>query len=171
MNDLVRKVLFFDKTISVLTVLSLIAIVTIIVTSIYANETSSRNKILRGQLSEIQSLASGVVDINDFVKSKEKKIGLVKSKGVVSTIQQALNSLGLKAKTIKPLDKKKVLEYLEENAELELEGADLNQIVNLLYKIETSPVPIKIKSTAMKTSFEDPDKFTLKIMLAVITKG
>jgi hypothetical protein len=171
MNDLVRKVLFFDKTISVLTVLSLIAIVTIIVTSIYANETNSRNKVLRGQLSEIQSLASGVVDINDFVKSKEKKIGLVKSKGVVSTMQQALNSLGLKAKTIKPLDKKKVLEYLEENAELELEGADLNQIVNLLYKIETSPIPIKIKSTAMKTSFEDPDKFTLKIMLAVITKG
>jgi len=171
MKELVRKVMFFDKTISMLTVLSLISIITIIVTSIYANETNSRNKVLRGQLSEITSLASGVVDINNFVKSKEKKIGLLKSKGVVSTMQQSLNALGLKAKTIKPLDKKKVLEYLEENAELELEGVNLNHIVNLLYKIETSPIPIKIKSTSMKTSFEDPDKFTLKIMLALITRG
>jgi len=171
MNNLVRKVLFFDKTISVLTVLSLIALVTIIVTTIYANESNARNIALRGQLSEINSLATGVVDIKDFVESKEKKIGLRKTKGVVSTMQQILESMGLKAKTIKPLEKKKVHEYLEENAELEIDGADLNHIVNLLYKIENSPIPIKIKSTSMKTSFEDPDKFTLKIMLALITKG
>lgn len=171
MNDLVRKVLFFDKTISVLTVLSLIAIVTIIVTSIYANDTKASNNSLRRQLKEINSLASGVVDIKGFVESKEKKIGLRKTKGVVSTMQQTLKSLGLKAKTIKPLDKKKVYEYLEENAELEIDGADLNHIVNLLYKIESSPVPIKIKSISMKTSFEDPDKFTIKIMLALIIRG
>ena len=171
MNDVFRKILLFDKTILVLTVLSLISIVTIIVTSIYANETNSRNKALRDQLSEINALASGVVEINGFVQSKEKKIGLRKAKGVVSTMQQTLKSLGLTAKTIKPLDKKKVSEYLEENAELELENADLNQIVNLFYKIETSSIPIKIKSTSIRTSFEDPDKFTLKIMLALITRG
>lgn len=171
MNDMLRKILLFDKTILALTVLSLIAVVTIIVTSIYANETKSRNKALRSQLSEINSLASGVLDINSYVQSKEKKIGLRKTKGVVSTMQQTLKSLNLTAKTIKPLDKKKVLEYFEENAELELENADLNQIVNLLYKIETSSIPIKIKSSSIRTSFEDPDKFTLKIMLALITKG
>jgi len=171
MNDLARKILFFDKTISVLTVLSLITIVIIMITSIYSNEAKTDNESLRRQLKEINSLASGVINIKGFVESKEKKIGLRKTKGVVSTMQQTLKSLGMKAKTIKPLDKKKVLEYLEENAELEIEDADLNHIVNLLYKIETSPIPIKIKSTSMKTSFEDPDKFTLKIMLALITKG
>jgi len=171
MNDLARKILFFDKTISVLTVLSLITIVIIMITSIYSNDAKTDNESLRRQLKEINSLASGVINIKGFVESKEKKIGLRKTKGVVSTMQQTLKSLGMKAKTIKPLDKKKVLEYLEENAELEIEDADLNHIVNLLYKIETSPIPIKIKSTSMKTSFEDPDKFTLKIMLALITKG
>jgi hypothetical protein len=171
MNDLARKILFFDKTISILTVLSLITIVIIMITSIYSNEAKTDNESLRRQLKEINSLASGVINIKGFVESKEKKIGLRKTKGVVSTMQQTLKSLGMKAKTIKPLDKKRVLEYLEENAELEIEDADLNHIVNLLYKIETSPIPIKIKSTSMKTSFEDPDKFTLKIMLALITKG
>jgi len=171
MNDLARKILFFDKTISILTVLSLITIVIIMITSIYSNDAKTDNESLRRQLKEINSLASGVINIKGFVESKEKKIGLRKTKGVVSTMQQTLKSLGMKAKTIKPLDKKKVLEYLEENAELEIEDADLNHIVNLLYKIETSPIPIKIKSTSMKTSFEDPDKFTLKIMLALITKG
>jgi len=171
MNDLARKILFFDKTISILTVLSLITIVIIMITSIYSNDAKTDNESLRRQLKEINSLASGVINIKGFVESKEKKIGLRKTKGVVSTMQQTLKSLGMKAKTIKPLDKKKVLEYLEENAELEIEDADLNHIVNMLYKIETSPIPIKIKSTSMKTSFEDPDKFTLKIMLALITKG
>ena len=171
MNDLVRKVLLFDKTISVLSVLSLVAMVTIIITFIYANESNARNKQLRGQLSEINSLASGVVRTKGFVESKEKKIGLRKTKGVVSTLQQTLTTLGMKAKNIKPLDKKKVLDYMEENAELEIEGADLNHIVNLLYNIESSPIPIKIKNTSIKTSFEDPDKFTIKIMLALITRG
>ncbi len=171
MNDLLRKVLFFDKTISVLVVLSLAAIVTIIVTFFYASETKTGNDSLLRQLDEIHSLAGSVVGIKGFVESKEKKIGLRKTNGVVSTIQQTLDSLGIKAKTIKPLDKKKLLEYMEENAEVEIEGADLNHIVNLLYKIERSPVPIKIKSTSMKTSFEDPDTFTLKIMLALMTRG
>jgi hypothetical protein len=171
MNDLVRKVLLFDKTISVLSVLSLVAVVTIIVTFIYANESNARTKTLRGQLSEINTLASGVVSTKGFVESKEKKIGLRKTKGVVSTLQQTLTLLGLKAKTLKPLDKKKVLEYMEENAELEIEGADLNHIVNLLYNIESSLIPIKIKNTSIKTSFEDPEKFTIKIMLALITRG
>lgn len=171
MNNMIRKILYFDKTITVLTVLSLAAIITIIVTTIYANETKAANDSLHSQLNEINSLADGVVDIKGFVESKEKKIGLSKTKGVVSTMQQILKSMDLKAKTVKPLDKKKVFEYLEENAELEIEGADLNQIVNLLYKIESSPIPIKIKSTSLETSFEDPDKFTIKIMLALITKG
>jgi len=171
MNNMVRKVLFFDKIISVLTVMSLIAIITIIVTSIYASDIKAMNKALNYQLSEINSLTSRVVDIKGFVESKEKKIELRRTQGVVSTMQQSLKSLELNAKTIKPLDKKKVLEYLEENAELEIDGVDLNQIVNLLYKIESSPIPIKIKNTSMKTSFEDPEKFTLKIMLALVTKG
>ncbi|UCH79826.1 MAG: hypothetical protein JSW20_08710 [Nitrospiraceae bacterium] len=171
MNDLIKKVLFFDKAISILVVLSLVAIAVIIVTFIYASDTKADNNSLRRQLNEINSVAGTVVDIKDFVELKEKKIGLRKTKGVVSVLQQNLEVLGLKAKTIKPLDKKKVFEYMEENAELELEGADLNHIVNLLYKIESSPVPIKIKSTSMKTSFEDPDKFELKIILALMTEG
>ena len=106
MKDMVKKVLYFDKTILVLTVLSLIAIVTIIVTSIYANETKAGNDSLRRQLKEINTLADGVIDIKGFVESKERKIGLRKTRGVVSTMQQTLKSLGLKAKTIKPDERK-----------------------------------------------------------------
>ncbi len=171
MNDMVRNILKFDKTITVLAVLCLAAIGIIMVTTISANETYAKNKELRSQFTEINVLAGGVLETKGFVESKEKKIGLRKTAGVVSTMQQTLASLGIKAKTLKPLEKKKVLEYMEENAELEIEGTDLNHIVNLFYNIETSPIPIKIKSTSMKTSFEDPDTFTLKIMLALITRG
>jgi hypothetical protein len=171
MIDMVKKVLYFDKVISAMAVLSLAMIVAIIITSVYANETKAGNDTLMRQLKEIRSLAGGVTDIKDFVESRERKIGQGKTGGVVSTMQQTLESLDMKAKTLKPLDNRKVLEYLEENVELEIDGTDLNHIVNMLYKIESSPVPIKIKNASMKTSFEDPDKFNIKIILALITKG
>ncbi len=120
---------------------------------------------------EIQAFAGDVIEIKSFVESKEKKIGLRKSSGVVSTLEQVLKNIGLKAKKIKPLNKKKVDVFTEDNAELEIENTDLNSIVNLLYKIENSRVPLKIKTAAIKTTFENPDKFILKLTVSLLSKG
>ncbi len=86
-------------------------------------------------------------------------------------MEKILKSLGLEARVIRPMEKKKANEFAEENAELEIQGTDLNRIVNLLYKIETFPVPMKIKNAAIHTTFEDPDKFIVKLTISLLSKG
>ncbi len=165
------KLIFMDRGILVLSSILILALFFTISSSIYVNNYESENKILKNRLDEIQELAGDVIEIKNFVESKEKKIGLRKSSGVVSTLEQVLKNIGLKAKKIKPLNKKKVDVFTEDNAELEIENTDLNSIVNLLYKIENSRIPLKIKTAAIKTTFENPDKFILKLTVSLLSKG
>ncbi len=165
------KLIFMDRGILVLSSILILALFFTIASSIYVNKYESENKILKNRLDEIQAFAGDVIEIKNFVESKEKKIGLRKSSGVVSTLEQVLKNIGLKAKKIKPLNKKKVDVFTEDNAELEIENTDLNSIVNLLYKIENSRIPLKIKTAAIKTTFENPDKFILKLTVSLLSKG
>jgi hypothetical protein len=134
------------------------------------NNLKKENQHSRDQLGEMQMLQQSLVQIKDVVESKEKKIGLTKAGSAVSKLEHMLKSLEIKATVIKPLDKKRIKEFTEENTELQIQGIDLNAIVNLFYKIEHSPVPIKIKSAIMKTTFEDPDKFLLSFTASLISK-
>jgi hypothetical protein len=157
------------------TLIILIAVVSALtftaITFISVNNLERKNKELKKQLTEIQKLKEEFVHIKDFVESKEKKIGLTKVSGVVPALEQMLSSLGLNAKIIKPLEKKRLKEFTEEDAELEIEGIDLNKVVNLLYRIENSPVPLKIKNVAIKTTFKNPDVFILNLTVSLISKA
>jgi hypothetical protein len=133
--------------------------------------TEGKNNQLKTRFNEIESLTDEVIQIKTIVESKEKKIGLRKSGGIVSSLEQVLKKLGLAANVIKPLGNKKVSVFMEENAELEILNIDLNSIVNLLYKIENSPVPMKIKNASINTTFENPDKFILKLTISLLSKA
>jgi len=163
------KAIFSDRYTTVLTAAVPLLIIFILFAYISINKQQKVNKILTDQLKEIQTMQREFLYIKDRVESKEKKVGLVKATGIVSTVEQMLDSMGLKAKVIKPLDKKKIKEFTEEDAELIIEGIDLNAIVNLFYKLENSPYSVKIKNADMKTTFENPNKFILNITLSLIT--
>ncbi len=162
------KIILSDRaTLIIATAVIVIAAFTL-TTYISIKSFERKNKTLTGQLNEMQMLQKDLIHIKDIVDSKERKIGLTKVTGVVPALQQLLDSLGLKAKVIKPLDKKKIKEFTEEDAELEIEGIDLNGIVNLIYKIENSPVSLKVKNAAIKTTFENQNVFVLSITASLI---
>jgi hypothetical protein len=166
----IDRTILSDRYLLIITIASVILIIYILITYISINNIEKQNRRLIVQLNEMQMLQKDLIKIKDIVESKEKKIGLSRASSVISTLEQMLNDLGLKAKVIKPLEKRRLKEFTEENAELIIEGIDLNAIVNLLYKIENSPIPMKIKSTNIRTRFEDPDMFDLNLMVALITK-
>jgi hypothetical protein len=143
----------------------------IITMSIIVGDKEKKNTLLKDQLTEINSLSEGLLQIKSIVSSKEKKIGLTDSSGVVSSLEQILKQLGIEASVIKPLEKKHVKEFVEQDVELEIKDIDLNSIVNFMYRIENAPQPIKVKSTLIKTSFENPDRFILKLTASLISKG
>ena len=170
MKRLIEKIISFDKTILILTAAAIAAAIITVMSFIYAGNIEKENNGLKSRLAEIQELSGEVIRIKSVVGSKEKKTGVKRSAGVVSTLEKILKGLGLEAQTIKPMGKTKVNGFSEENAELEIQNADLNSIVNLLYKIDISPVPMKIKSFAMKSTFEDPDKFFFKMTVSLMSK-
>ncbi len=171
MRTMIKEILFPDrKSFLLMSAVILVTLFTIII-SIYANSIDRKNNTLKAQLAEIESLSGKLIRIRNIAESKEKKIGLTKVTGVVSALEQILNSIGLKAKVIKPLGKKRIKKFIEEDAELEIQDIDLNSIVNLLYKIDNSPVPMKIKNAAIKTTFENPDIFILKLTASLISRA
>jgi hypothetical protein len=164
------KTLLSDKRLFLLVVAIAVVIISTIITSIRADKLERRSNALKSQLTEIHSLRRGIIQIKRMVESKEKKIGLTKVTGVVATLEQILESLKIKADVIKPLGKKRIQAFIEEDAEVEIREIDLNSIVNLLYKIDNSPAPLKIKDVTMRTTFADPDKFNLNITVSLIHK-
>jgi hypothetical protein len=138
---------------------------------IYKRNFEGKNEQLRNRLSEMQALSRDVIKIKAAVESKEVKIGLKKAAGIVSALEQILKTQGLEAKIIKPLGQTKIDEFSEDNAELEIEDTDLNGIVNLLYKIDISPVPLKLKAASVRSTFENPDKFILKLTVSLMSRG
>ncbi len=164
------KQIILDKNNLILLFFITAALIVIITMFIFTANYAAENTSLKGQISSIQKLAGSVINLKSTVDAKEKKIRSGKSKGAVSALERILGRLGLEAAAIKPLDKKKVNNFMEEKADLEIQNTDLNSIVNLLYKIENSPVPMKINTAAINTSFEDPDKFFLKMSVSLLSK-
>ncbi|HBH62324.1 MAG TPA: hypothetical protein DDX85_11435 [Nitrospiraceae bacterium] len=171
MKTRARNILLYDKTILVLSFAILLALILTIMSVMYSRNLEGKNEQLRDRLSEMRSMSGDVLQIKAAVESKETKIGLKKASGIVSALEQILSTHGLEAKVIKPLGKTKVDEFTEDSAELEIESTDLNSIVNLLYKIDISPVPLKIKTVSVRSTFEDPDKFILKLTVSLMSRG
>ncbi|MBI5665614.1 MAG: hypothetical protein HZC49_11110 [Nitrospirae bacterium] len=171
MKNQARNILLYDKIILVLTFAILLTVILAVVSVIYKRSFEDKNKQLRNRLSEMQSLSKDVIRIKTVVESKETKIGLKKAAGIVSALEQILKTQGLEARIIKPLGQTKSDEFTEDNAELEIDGADLNAIVNLLYKIDISPAPLKLKAASVRSSFENPDEFILRLTVSLMSRG
>ena len=106
------KLIFLDRTIMVLSSLFILILIFTLTSSVYVRNMEEENKALKIRLDEIQTFTEDVIHMKSIVESKEKKIGLRKTKGVVSTLEQVLNKLGLKAKVLKPLNKFILIEKL-----------------------------------------------------------
>jgi cell division protein FtsL len=171
MNNFLKKLFSFDRTTLTLLILVLSALIYIVTISLLARDLRSQNSSLTKQISEMQALSGEVLMLKSLVQSKEKKISISRASGVVSAIEQILSPLGIEASAIKPLEKKNTNGFTEENAELEIHDADLNSIVNFLFNIDNSPVPFIVKSAAIKSTFEDPDKFILNLSVALLSKS
>lgn len=145
------------------------AFIYIIAVSAHISSLNKKSTTIKTQLGELNSLSTGIIDIRQLVEDKERKIASADTQGIVATLDEILTSLNMKAEKLKPADKKRIDEYVEENAELEIKNIDLNGIVNLLYRIDSSPEPMKVKSINMKTSFENKDIFILNLTVSLLS--
>jgi len=81
-----------------------------------------------------------------------------------------IDEIGIKGKgsQIKPLKGEERGGYLEDAAEVKIDGVNANEAVNLLFRIEKGPRPVIIKKALLKTRFDDPARLDLTLTIALL---
>lgn len=170
MSPLQAKFILNDRLILSTAIIGVILIVITVITFASSGKLEKKNRSLHNQLNEMKRMKEELAELRELVDTREKKIGLTEVNGVVSALEEMLDGLGVEAKSIKPLEKRKSGEFTEESAELRIESIDINTIVNLLYKVDNSPVPLKVKDASIRSMFENPDMFILSLTASLIGK-
>ncbi len=86
------------------------------------------------------------------------------------TPAKVIEEIGIKGKgtQIKPVKGEEHGGYLEDAAEVKMDGLTANETVNLLFRLEKGPRPMVIKKALLKTRFDDPSRLDLTLTVALL---
>ena len=81
-----------------------------------------------------------------------------------------IEDTGIKGKSVKivPLKGEVRSDFVEDAADVRVEGLTLNEAVNLLYRLEKGSRPLVIKKSNLRVRFEDPSRCDLTLVLALL---
>jgi len=81
-----------------------------------------------------------------------------------------IEEIGIKGKSSKitPLKSEERGGFIEDSAEVKLDGLTLNEAVNLLYRLEKGTRPVLVKKANLKTRFDDPALLDLTLTIALL---
>jgi len=133
---------------------------------------SSKNDLvnLKAQQKELLSIKDEFLSLKNRIDTVENKKSLTKIEGIVQAADEVFLPLGLKrkVKSVKPTGTKDLKETIEEEAEVQVEKVDMNEMVNIFHKIENSPMILSVKKTTIKTSFENPTLLDITMTIALV---
>ena len=124
----------------------------------------------------LQARRQGLLQLRDeyqslktAVDAVEGKKSLTKVEGIVQAIDEIFRSMGLnqKLKSVKSLGVRDKKFGTEEEAELQVEKVNMNEMTNILYRIENAPMVLSIKKTTIKTSFDNPSLLNLTMTIGL----
>jgi general secretion pathway protein M len=81
-----------------------------------------------------------------------------------------VEEIGIKGRNsqIKPVKGEDIPGYLEDAADVKIEGLSANEAVNLIYRLEKGTRPVTVKKALIKQRFDDPAKLDLALTIALI---
>jgi len=81
-----------------------------------------------------------------------------------------IEEIGIKGKSsqVKPLKGEDRPGFLEDAAEVKLEGLSANETINLLHRLEKGIKPVVIKKANLKVRYDDPSKFDIVLNIALL---
>jgi cell division protein FtsL len=138
-----------------------------------ANLLSSERKelqLLKEQRKEMLSLKQEFTALKQRIDGLEMKKDLSHIQGIMEAIDDFFSSLGLKdkLKTVKSSGTKEVKEGFEEEADIYIEKVTMNEMVNIFYTIEHTPMVLTMKKATIKKSFEDPELLNISLTLSFL---
>lgn len=81
-----------------------------------------------------------------------------------------IEEIGIKgrASQIKPVKGADIPGYVEDAADVKMEGLSANETANLIYRLEKGARPVTVKKALIKQRFDDPSKLDLSLTIALI---
>jgi general secretion pathway protein M len=81
-----------------------------------------------------------------------------------------IEETGIKGKSVKivPLKGEDRPGFIEDAADIRIEGLTVNEAVNLLYRLEKGSRPLVIKKSNLRVRFDDPSRSDLTLVLALL---
>jgi len=152
---------------------ALLGIYILIIPSLIWERASSRElSRLKTRFTEFSVLSAEYRSLKEQVGSIEQKSFLTKTSGIAQTLDDAFLSLGVKEKmkSIKGIGGREIRDQLnEETAEVQMEKVDLNELVNIFYKLENAPLLLSIQKVALRKSFDKPDLLDVTMTVSLFT--
>ena len=149
--------------------IALILILLIVFTS--ANQRIStlekRRKAREGELVELMGLKQRYLSA---------KISFQRCSGRLATSPgddspaRVVESMGIKGTSsrVTPLKGEQRGGFIEDAAEVRIEGLTANEAVNLLYRLEKGVKPVLVKKANLKTRFDDPSRMDVTLTIALL---
>ncbi|MCX8069643.1 MAG: hypothetical protein N2738_03985 [Thermodesulfovibrionales bacterium] len=145
----------------------------VVILYFYGNQESKNLNIQKNRYKEFTILSEQYRDLSSNINNFEKREGLTKTKGLLEFVQNQFDELGIKKriKSLKGLPNRDIKDfYLEESVDIVAENMTMNEIANLLFKLERAPMMISIKTLNIKKSFENPERLNIQITLSQFKK-
>lgn len=162
-----------SSIVSPLTLLAIICLYILIVPAFLISMTTKKEaNRATARFQEMQTLSADYKEIKERMSALDKRKALTKASGTTQASDNLLASLGLKGKmkSLKALGNRELPGGSEETAEIYLEKVSMNELVNIFYSIENAPMPISIKKTNIKKSFEKPELLDITITISFFSE-
>lgn len=89
------------------------------------------------------------------------------------TPARIVEEIGIKGKStrITPVKGEERAGFMEDAAEVKIEGLTANEAVNLLHRLEKGPRPVLVKKALLRTRFDDPARLDLTLTVALLRQA
>jgi general secretion pathway protein M len=86
------------------------------------------------------------------------------------TPAKIIEEIGIKGKGVKmtPLKGEERSGFIEDAADVRIDGLTANETVNLIYRIEKGSRPVTIKKANLRVRFDDPARFDIALTMALL---
>jgi len=148
-------------------------VVFVIALTLAINLLSSERKelrLLKEQRKEILTLKDEFLSLRQRIDIVEGKKNLSNVQGIIQAIDEVFLSIGLKdkIKTVKSTNRREIKEGFEEEADLQIEKVNMNEMINIFYRIENAPMVLTIRKAVIKKSFENPELLNITLTLSFL---
>jgi general secretion pathway protein M len=125
---------------------------------------------LGSQQKEMLLLAGEYAGLKNTVTSVETKKSPTKVEGIVQAVDEVFKSMGLgqKVKSVKSTGTREKKFASEEEAEVSIEKVTMNEMVNILFRIENAPMILSVRKTSIKTAFDNPSLLNITMTVSLI---